>query len=709
VMGRWARDRAPLIVGAVLVGGAIAGAGWAYHLSPAGRSGALSPAQFVVALGGVLVAAITLLVSVGRRPPARSVDALAALLAEAVEGQWRQAATERRLLTPDPIPMHWSLSDLAVTGSVAAAVGAPESPPAFPPLPQRARITAADLHAGGGRAELYRVYAGLASGRVVVVGAPGAGKSGTAILLLLDALDHRGRLDDSQRARVPVPVLLTAHGWDPNTRSVRDWLRDQLATTYPLFAHRGEAATLVAARDKVALILDGLDEMDEKLRPAALQALSDAPFRVVVLTRSREIVQAASRTWLAGAIAIHLHDVTASQAAEYLQRARTGPPPEGWTDLLTRLGEHPDGVLARGLSTPLTLTLLRDTYQAGDDVRELLDPTRYPTTDTIERDLIARVLPAAYTPRPGRPPPRYTEKQARQTLSFLARKMGKNRDLAWWCIPRWTAAAPRVLAYFVATVAAGEIAGELTGWLTGWLMDALLVGLICGLAGGLTQARAVKRGIGEPRRVGALNWHVIFESFPRLFGGGAGFALITSLISWLRVGLRIGLVIGLIAGVMIVLAAGFAIGLTDRGTGAGLPMDPRMAWRNDQISGLVEGLLGGLAFGPTIGLFVSLAFGLASGLKGGLTYGITAGLTFVLLTGYINPASRRTTLAWFQLQRARHVPAVSLMPFLEDARERDILRTVGAVYQFRHAMLQDQLAAVPRSSQTCVKRAAQRS
>ncbi|MGH3854233.1 MAG: NACHT domain-containing protein [Pseudonocardiaceae bacterium] len=205
------------------------------------------------------------------------MDVLAALLAEAVERQWRKEATERRLLTPDPISMHWSLSDLAVTGSVAAAVGAPESPPAFPPLPQQARITEADLHAGGGRAELHYAYAGLASGRVVVVGAPGAGKSGTAILLLLDALAHRDRLDDTQRARAPVPVLLTAHGWDPNTRSVRDWLRDQLTATYPLFAHRGGAAALVAARDKVALILDGLDEMDATLRPAALQASQRRP------------------------------------------------------------------------------------------------------------------------------------------------------------------------------------------------------------------------------------------------------------------------------------------------------------------------------------------------------------------------------------------------------------------------------------------------
>jgi hypothetical protein len=33
------------------------------------------------------------------------------------------------------------------------------------------------------------------------------------------------------------------------------------------------------------------------------------------------------------------------------------------------------------------------------------------------------------------------------------------------------------------------------------------------------------------------------------------------------------------------------------------------------------------------------------------------------------------------------------MNFLDDARERNVLRTVGPVYQFRHARLQDRLAA----------------
>lgn len=145
------------------------------------------------------------------------MDVVADLLAEAVSGQWRKEAAQRRMLTPDPIPIRWRLSDLNAAG--AAAVGVADQPPTFPPLPGQARIREADLQAGGGRRELHSAYAGLASGLIVVVGPPGAGKNVAAILLLLDALEHRDRLEDSQRARTPVPVLLTAHGWNPTTTS----------------------------------------------------------------------------------------------------------------------------------------------------------------------------------------------------------------------------------------------------------------------------------------------------------------------------------------------------------------------------------------------------------------------------------------------------------------------------------------------------------
>ncbi|MGH3799533.1 MAG: hypothetical protein ACRDTD_05235 [Pseudonocardiaceae bacterium] len=294
VGGRWLVG-----VGLVLFGGSVLWAGWVYSLPPGPRGDALAYGQFVLALVGVVIAMSGWLRGVAPAA-ARPVDVLADLLALAVGGQWRKEAFARMLVTPAPIPVGWSVSDLPVAGPVADVVGVAGMAPAFWPLPGQTRVTEDQLRAGGGRVELFAVYAGIASGRMVVVGAPGSGKTATAIMLLLDVLDHRDHVDAT--TRVPVPVLFTASGWDPTSCSVRDWLAARLTAEYPLFQHHGgqaEAAAVVAA-GAVALILDGLDEMDPAWRAAALRALNDAPFRVVVLTRSREMIEAANAAWLVG-------------------------------------------------------------------------------------------------------------------------------------------------------------------------------------------------------------------------------------------------------------------------------------------------------------------------------------------------------------------------------------------------------------------------
>ena len=349
VMGKWVPDRLLVAVGLMLVSGAVVWAGWIQFLSPAERSAAIGYGQFVVALAGAVLTVLGGLRHMRRPADPRPVETLADLLAQVLSGQWRTAAAQWMLLPPAPIPIRWSLSPLGVTGPVVAAVGASKIAPAFPPLPGLTTITAEKLQAGGELGELHDVYGGVASGRVVVIGAPGAGKSGAAILLLLDALEHRKCVEDKDRVRLPVPMLFTVHGWNPATCSVQDWMIGRLTAEYPMFQHRGgrvEAAELIAS-GAGALILDGLDEMPEELRSAALQSLSNVPFRVVVLTRSQEMVQAARKEWLVGAVAVQLHNVAGPEAADYLQRASKGPPPSGWTQLLTQLREHPEGVLAR--------------------------------------------------------------------------------------------------------------------------------------------------------------------------------------------------------------------------------------------------------------------------------------------------------------------------------------------------------------------------
>jgi hypothetical protein len=716
-----------------------------------------------------LIGVLPLVVELGRRrrpPDPLLIDKLADLLAQAVRGQWRKAATERVLVTPAPIPVRWSLSDLPVAGPVEAAVGDPDEPPAFSPLLGQARATEAQLRAGGGRSELFAVYAGVASGRIIVVGAPGSGKSSAAILLLLDALDHRERVDAKDRPRVPVPVLFTVHGWDPTTRSVQDWLTDQLVATYPIFQYRGgrdEAVTLVAT-GAVALFLDGLDEMDLAWRPVALQALNDAPFRVVLLTRSQEMVQAASGTWLAGAVAVHLDNVTGPDGADYLRRARSGPEPMGWTQLFTHLREDPDSALARGLSTPLALTLLRDTYRPGDDVSDLLDNTKQHTVVDLEQHLIARVLPDAYNPRPGRPIPRYSLIQAKQILTFVAKQMNEHhtRDLAWWQIPRWAPTTPRILASMLAGGLLGGLLGGVLGWLGKTLVTELAFGaelaigsgyedivreqLAFGLGVGLPIGLGAGRGDREPQQTG--NWRAISMHTLLTVRQAYGLLLLLALVLLLVLPLApledvspglmppnvaqiIMAVVMFILGFTVSLplapkrvlddpnesdsspetvtkswrndplhrlALGFPLSLTLDRLGElheseGTPQGPLESWRNDRMCGLACGLMVGLGsglwfwlvaalkgLGPVVAVVVGLMFGLILGLPVGLVYGVMSSATW------------STTLAWLQLQASRHVLAVRLMPFLEDARDRGVLRTVGPIYQFRHAKLQDQLA-----------------
>ena len=224
---------------------------------------------------------------------------LANLLAGAVDAQWTRAAGERGLLEPEPIPVRWHRSAAPVAGPTAAAVASTR----FAPLPGLAAAGEQQLQAGQ-VSELHEVYGGLGSGRLVIAGGPGSGKTSAAMLLVLAALRHRHSVPEQDRLQVPVPVMFTLHGWDPGTQRARDWLAESLCQAYPLFAGRqgAQAAREMLDEGRIAVLLDGLDEISETLRPTVLRALSrEANFRLVLLTRTAEMADAAAQALLQGA------------------------------------------------------------------------------------------------------------------------------------------------------------------------------------------------------------------------------------------------------------------------------------------------------------------------------------------------------------------------------------------------------------------------
>jgi hypothetical protein len=91
------------------------------------------------------------------------------------------------------------------------------------------------------------------------------------------------------------------------------------------------------------------------------------------------------------------------------------------------------------------------------------------------------------------------------------------------------------------------------------------------------------------------------------------------------------------------------------------------------------GLVDGLFFGPLRGVEVGTVFALEAAFGAGLGYGLclTAWGQWVALSRIWLPLTGR--LPW------------ALVAFLDDAHSKGVLRQVGAVYQFRHARIQEHL------------------
>jgi hypothetical protein len=622
--------------------------------------------------------AVTLLMAVGawwqkgRRAAAQAgtpsqVAAAADRLAKVMADRWRREAIARRIVTPAPatVRWHWALDELAAPPRELALPPAPGTgPPSLPGLDGPGEL----LRSGVVTHLHDQVYARLPHGRLILVGGPGAGKTGAMILLLLAALDHRASLAGGRRARVPVPVWLTLCRWNPQATTLEEWVADSMNRDYPALRAPGfgpDAAGELLRSGQVALFLDGLDEMPEGIRACALRRISDEArgLRVVVTSRLAEYRHALPAGRPDNTAVIELRPVRPAEAAAYLLHGQYGPSRQRWEQLGAHLIRSPGSVVARALDNPLTLSLARDAY-ARKNPATLADPAGFPTVQALREHLIDQVLITAY-------PDERQRELATRWLSWIACHMGASRDLPWWDIPAW---APP---------------GKLR--------------LIRGLAGGLLVGFS-----------GAI-----------MIGPSAG----------LEYGMRAGLAFGLGSALAIGLPGGLAAGLADVPTGAPQRLAPRWLRPGELARSLLIAPLYYWPFGAwtaaiadspsatpagtyradrRTGLAMGLLLGLVTGVTCGLVAGLTAGSSFRITAGYLPWLAIGTALAtglagglatalagqaplvmWSELALTRRRrPRVRFLRLLEDAAGRHVLRQAGAVYQFRHAELQDHLVAM---------------
>ncbi|HEY3607401.1 MAG TPA: TIR domain-containing protein [Pseudonocardiaceae bacterium] len=653
-------------------------------------------------------------------------------LADVVRDRWRHEEERRKIQDPVPLPVRWETADEAVMDHWANICLAQAGETADP----------LDLH--GRLDQIADSYRRIPSGRLVVLGRAGSGKTILGLRFVLDLLDTR-------MPGEPVPEIFSFGSWNPTIEPLKDWLSGQLSRDQPGLATVGtNGETLAAAlvgKGLILPVLDGFDEIADGLHPAALEELSATTLPLMLTSRSTEYAAAVAGTrGLTRAAAVELADLTLDDLADYLLRSSSRAATPEWHQVLAELRHNPDipasANLSRVLTTPLMVALARAVYSESDRSRRddpknrpvtLLDGYRFSTQQNLEDHLLGSFLPSVYRPRPGESHTAHTRswdpERAQAWLGYLARHLDQlgTRDLAWWelagSVPR---SVRTVVIMFLAGLslgcvnAVGNVPVDLVATSLGLdfaihrgLVVGFLHGLMCALAVGLLYWHAEGTAALKPSLVRMRLFHGPRLKRPpyvaRITSGavvGLLYALALLFVDRLvvpRLGIDDGLGGGLVSPIELVaelaLAAGLVFGLL---AWMEVPIDvsaavsPGHMLRSNRANtvtifvvwalglGLVTGLVASFTQAPLRSVEVGLVFGLEGAFGVGVGYGLclTAWGQWVAIARIWLPLTGR--LPW------------RLVAFLNDACRRGALRRAGAVYQFRHARLQDHLIVVPK-------------
>jgi hypothetical protein len=627
-----------------------------------------------------------------------SLAQLADQLAIAVGAQWNAEAAVRRLNDPYPLPVSWGPADASLTGA------------GWPPASAAGRwaLGPDDLTGEGG--QLVEVLGRVPTGRLVVLGKPGAGKTMLMVRLVLDLLARRDPCG-------PVPFLAAIAAWNPEKQGLRDWLAIQLLTDHtalasPPPADRAEstqAAALLAA-GLILPILDGLDEIPEEARGSTISRINDAlrPGQQLVVTSRTSEYQDAIRpeggieVTLRAAAAVQLHPLDVSAVSRYLSDDAAGPAARvRWQPVFAVLGtESPVG---EALSAPLMVGLARAIYnpRPGELTGALRDPAELCCPALADRSAVESLLFDAFIPAAYRDNPigRWKAQEAERWLVFLARYLEytiASPDLAWWRLPRAVPGFIRALGV-VDGVIAGILVGVLLG--TGNTSEAPggpITAAAVGAAAGLVVAAFVivtvasrkpipVRGIRRVPRSRGTVWVGVGS----IALGGLGFVIgivfghNSSVVARVATAVVLAAALGVIWAIAVWL---FNIEAVPQNLSS--PASPSAALAADRRTGTVAGAAVAVVAGGVIGMMS------ATGGYGGTAATLTTVFSLATagaITSFIMAAWPAYAIAQACLSMRHQLPR-SLMAFLDDAHRRGVFRQAGAVYQFRHIELQHRLA-----------------
>ncbi|QWF80958.1 helix-turn-helix domain-containing protein [Amycolatopsis sp. CA-230715] len=657
--------------------------------------------------------------------PDEALAEAAGQLAHAVAARSRREEEQRQIHDPFPLPVRWERAPEELTDHWANIRRAP------------AGSTSEPLQLAGTLTGIVDVYRRVPSRRLVVLGRSGSGKTILGLRFVLDCLKSRTRAD-------AVPVIFSIGSWNPTGITLRDWLAGQLTRDHPGLAASGPGGTSLAAAlveaGWVLPVLDGFDEIAGGLRRPALEALNATTLPLLLTSRPGEYAAAVAETdVLTSAAAIDLADLTLDDLAGYLPRTtrRTDGAKTAWDPVLAELREHPateaNANLIAVLTTPLMVTLARAIYSdtPDHDPATLLDTERFAGIEALEEHLLDDFVPTVYRrlpdDRPGGSHRRFDPDRAQLWLGYLAEHLTRlgTPDLAWWqlggTLRRWQRTLVTALIAGLAIGLADAVVGMFFNSFAHQLFDGAIVGLLAGLMFGLVHWLTVA---GKGRSIAPSGVRFKFRgrtrahgdrSVPRFligslcgFAFGGGYGLVVGLSKTLSGGgglvhgLVIGLGDGLIYGLVFALGAGLAFALLGR---LETPFDIRSAVSpvrlldNNRTTATAQFLVWVPSFGLVVGVAASIVVWFLHDLLGPLEWGVGDAVRLGTLSGLGGAIGYTLVLtAWGQWVVFARIwlPLTGRLPwavgaFLDDAYQRGVLRQAGAVYQFRHARLQNHL------------------
>ncbi len=251
------------------------------------------------------------------------------------------------------------------------------------------------------------IYNQIGQGKtLLILGEPGSGKT-IALLQLAQCLLERTEGDLNQ----PIPVVFNLSSWAKKRQAIEEWLIEELREKYQVPKQLSQPWM---KQGQLVLLLDGLDEVQEKHRNDCVRALNQFiathdMTQMVVCSRVKDYEALTERLQLSSAICIQ--PISPKQVYEFL--ANVGDSLAGLKTLLQR-----DAELQEFAQTPLILNIMSVTYE-GWSAEQLLQEFRSPENRYqnlfdayIEKTLKRRRFSA-----------KYPKAQVKHWLSWLAKQM----------------------------------------------------------------------------------------------------------------------------------------------------------------------------------------------------------------------------------------------------------------------------------------------